>query len=463
LQALVGSNELTPDGAEWMIQALDPFHDRQRSPSGYPDTTVGASFVEVVKLTKSVTVPVGTVQDIHVCTIPQLGIRDMWSLPMSTPTIVNLGTPTTHWGAMGTVNILQTVAGSPTFPYYDTTTSQWVNGNAPLSISAFDLSLFMTGDARLIGLGFEVNNTTAELLKSGSVVTYRSPQSVVNSALYTSPPSGAVVTNFIPIVRSTLPPATQAAALLLSGSQQWEAYDGAYVVATMQTQSNPIGEATYFDQFYEPTPTSAPDSNGNESMLLGPRVSTLFPNTSTYVNQTPWNTAGAYFAGLQGGTVLTVNVTAYIECFPQADEYAFMTLTHPSSPFDPTAIEMYSRAAFALKPGTKVANNADGDHWKVVQQLLNRVTPRLGRMAGSLGRAAGAARSIRKAGSEADQMAAISKTLAETKIFGKDIGERRKNKPRAPTAPNATAALAEGGGAARKQRRLKKALQAVKA
>jgi len=67
VRALVADKQVSSAGAGWLVQALDPFHDVQRIPSGYPDTTVGASFVEVVKLVQNFTVPApGFAMDLHV-------------------------------------------------------------------------------------------------------------------------------------------------------------------------------------------------------------------------------------------------------------------------------------------------------------------------------------------------------------------------------------------------------------
>jgi len=452
VRALVADKQVSSAGAGWLVQALDPFHDVQRIPSGYPDTTVGASFVEVVKLVQNFTVPApGFAMDLHVFTLPQLGVREMWNTPLVSPTQIGNALPTSIIGDFGTVTVLGVPAGFPSLPYLSPTTGLWTAVPPAVINFAFDLSPFMIGDARLIGLGFEVHNTSPELLKSGSVVTYRAPQSLTSSMIYTVFPvdDATPAVDLKPIIRSSMPPATQAAALLLNGSQQWEAYDGAYVTSTMQTQSNPIDEPSYRDQIY--FPTGSLDTAGVYAMTAAPRVSSMFPNTGTFVNETPWNTSGAYFAGLQPGTTLTVNVTAYIESFPQPDQYAYMTLTHPSTPFDAMALQLYAEAAYMLKPGTKVANNADGDHWKAISGILNRLAPRLGRIAGTAARGVAG---IRKVQSTKGDIDALTGLLKEAKIFGKDVdGPKRTPGPRGNLAPGAKQELAQQNQTRRPKRR----------
>jgi hypothetical protein len=447
LKQMVNRNDMSAQGAAWLVQTLDPFSDIQRTPCGYPDTTVGASFIEKVQLVQNFTVPApGQAMDLHIFTLPQLGVREVWNTPLATPTMVASGLPSTLIGNFGTVTVLGAFAGFPTLPYFNPTTGLWTSvAPAPLNY-AFDLSPFLIGDSRLVSLGVEVHNTSPELIKSGSVVTYRSPQSLSDSMIYTvSPVTGATpATELRPIVRSTLPPATQAAALLLSGSQQWEAYDGAYITATMQTQSNPIEEPTYADQYY--LPSGQIDGAGVYAIAASPRISTQFPNTATYVNSTPWNTSGAYLAGLQPGTTLTVNVTAYIECFPQPDQYAYMTLTHPSTPFDPSALELYAKAAYELKPGTKVANNADGDHYVLVSKLLDRLAPRVAKVTNRL---VGVGQGIKNMRGSWDRTMDLADALKESKIFGQDVQSLRPTPIRGNAAPNSRAVVraATGGGA----------------
>jgi hypothetical protein len=45
LVELERSNMLTPQGKCWLIQALDPFHDTDIPPTGFPDANIGGSIV----------------------------------------------------------------------------------------------------------------------------------------------------------------------------------------------------------------------------------------------------------------------------------------------------------------------------------------------------------------------------------------------------------------------------------
>jgi hypothetical protein len=382
LNALTASKELSQLGSDWVTQTLDPFHDWQILPSGYPDTTAGQSFIQAVTLTKTTTIDL-VPKDIHIFTLPQLTQRTYWQFASATPTYQGATSFTAiPYGNLGPVNIVTTTAGMPSMPYYDPAVNLWVGINSPLdpsfNVTSFDFSPYLVGESRLVSLAFEVHNTTAELLKSGSVVTYRSPQSLTKSQYVFGEPADYPEKSYN-VYRSVLPPANSAEALLLAGSQQWEAYDGAYSVATLCAKENPAAESDYIDQMYEPNYT-APDANGISGIILAPRENELFPNFQNPVQVTPWNTNGAYFAGLQVGTVLNITVRAYIECFPEPDQKSYLSLTRPSCPFDPLALELYSRAAYVMKPATKVGNNAGGDHWRMVKSVLAEVAPKISKV-----------------------------------------------------------------------------------
>jgi len=458
LLALEASRDITPAGKDWVTQTLDPFHDWQARPVGFPDTTVGSSLIQTINLTQTVNIVDDVHTDVHVFTLPQLGIREMWQQPMLTPTVYSGTNLPILYGSVGPVNIVVQAAGQGTLPYYDPTLSTWRLVPTP-TVIPFDFSPFLVGDNRLVSFGVEIHNTTPELLKGGACVFYKAPQALTDSALYTQPLPPTSVLNFVPIVRSSMPPALSGAALLLSGSQQWEAYDGGMGVNTLQAVSNPIGVSNYYDQIYEPQFTN-PDTGGNVGIILAPRTGSLFPQTIASVQAAPWNTIGAYFNGLPIGTRLTVIVKAYIECFPTPDQLAYTTLTSPSAAYDPVAIELYSRASVSLKPWTKVRNNEDGDHWKNVVGVLNRVAPRLGRIAGTVGRVGSFARKAKDATSADD----LARMMSETKIFGRDKGSRTPRAPR-PLAPNEIQPQtdSQAPSAKRRRRRLARAAKAIAA
>lgn len=369
LDALVQSNTLTTEGRDWLIQTLDPFHDTSRTKAGYPDITNGNSFIQQVTLTKSF--PVLEATDFHIFSMPHATVRQYEQYPMDRPT--RLGAPPyAGYGPLGPLNVVQAAPDRPTMPYFDEASKLWKEADIR-TVTPFNLEPYLIGECRLVSMGFEVINTGPELLKSGALVTYRSPQACKPSFLDTG--SGATAP-FAPIVRSSLPPAFAEDALNIFGSQQWEAYDGAYLINTMFDVNNPATVGDYLDQWYMPGNYQL-DSVGVEGISLGVRSNEWFPIASVSSRPVPFNTAGAYLTGAALGTTLTVVLKAYIECFPTPDLKSYVTLTNPSAPYDPEALEYYSRVAFHMKPAVKQSMNPGGEYWKLIKGVINTVVPRI--------------------------------------------------------------------------------------
>jgi hypothetical protein len=177
--------------------------------------------------------------------------------------------------------------------------------------------------------------------------------------------------------------------------------------------SNPIGVGDYSDQFYTNATTTGADPNGVVGYYMGPRKAQLFPATANNSRPIPFNTAGAYVTGAALGTTLTVVLKAYIECFPTPDLKSYVTLTEPSVPYDPMALELYSRAAFHLKPGVKQAANPAGEYWRMVKGVISEIAPTVG----------SAVHAVETAGRQVAKP--VKAVIDQTKTFGDDQSRRR--------------------------------------
>lgn len=368
LNPLIRQNELTEDGASFIAQATNPFNDNARKSVGYPDLTNGNSFIQVVTLTQ--TIPVITPTDYHVFSMPILTTQQVFQRKLVSSTIIDASVAGVVYGdgvaRMGLLNIATANPNAATMPYTDE-----AGVSFPANIRElfhFDFSPYLIGNSRLVSFGFEVVNTGPELLKSGAIVTYRSPQSLASSNFVLSD----APENMKPCMRISMPPATASEALLLHGSQQWDAYEGAYCIGSLSTVNNPATRKSYEDLFVEPSAVN----NGAGQYILTPRTSVLFPSTDGGIQYAPWNTSGAYVTGATVGTVLTIVAKAYIECFPNPDQKSYVTLTQPAAPYDPMALELYAKASYSLRPATLRSNNPGGEWAKMVSSVIGSVMPR---------------------------------------------------------------------------------------
>lgn len=413
LAALVQSGQLTRDGMLWLQEALNPFADYNHQPVGYPDATPGNSVVSRVTLTKTVIVPPGF--DLNVFTLPQIQARTVGQERFTTPTVDAVSG--LDYGTLSICNMVMVGSGLPSTPFYDTLSNTWQFA-IPVSVESFDISDYLVGGSRIVAMGVEVVNTSAELFKSGALVAYRSPQNLT--------PSQYVLTGEenVPgraMIRSAMVPATAGQALQMPGSQQWEASEGVYLTGSMCQVQNNIGQEDFLDQMY--FPTYRLDSNNVTAIALAPRIAGRFPY-ATLAAKTPWNSSGAYITGLTFPATFTVVLRLIIENFPDPDQLLLMTQAKPACPYDALALQIYSEANFLLPAGTQVKNNPDGEYWRVVKDVLHSVAP------------PAFSKAVKVAEKGVKTVKSIKPALEVTKNFGKDVvGLASKQKAQA-TKPN---------------------------
>jgi len=393
---------LTPTGKEWLIAAVDPYHDTPVNCCGYPDNNEAASVVQVVKLSTPLVVPASAGSgnwDCHIHQFPWMeggnGVGANWSQTTNGNQITGFGsillgesivTPspvapsTTRWGGL----VVDAVAsGANTFMYNESGTS-----TSPFQAQ---LQPYLTGEYRIIGMGFEVINTTSELNIQGLVTCYRQPVANLDSAksvLVTSgplPSSGGTVQTlnwgYPDILNTNTPPATTGEALLLEGSKQWKAKDGAYVVSTFNSNENPPGanntspflhlsaldpvNASGFSWLYV-TPVVPNLPAGFAMTITGnpadtPNVFNIAPLPTGGVWLQPFNASGAYFSGLSNSTTLQLNAIYYIERFPTQQDSDLVVLARNSCHGDSVALDLYSEIVKEMPVGVPQRMNGMGE------------------------------------------------------------------------------------------------------
>jgi len=278
------------------------------------------------------------------------------------------------------------VSGLNTFMYNDNGTSV-----APFQTL---LAPYLTGEYRIISMGFEVINTTAELNVQGLVTCYRQPVANIDSAksiLVTEGPvlsSGGTVSTtpfaYVDALLSNTPPATPGEALLLDGSKQWKAKDGCYVVPTLNSPENPSGQNStspiLHTSIVDPIQTTpgvnwiyvTPASGANIPAAFDPTPVTgnpaATPNTFNLVFlptggvwMQPFNGAGAYFSGLSNSTTLQLNAIYYIERFPTQQDSDLVVLARRSCHSDSVALDLYSEIIREMPVGVPQRMNGMGE------------------------------------------------------------------------------------------------------
>lgn len=428
LRNLLDQRLITPEGLNWLTCATDPFHDTEVRCTGYPDVTTAKSICQVVTKTMSVKRPAG------------IADTDSWGLqtffvpltPCFSQAPLAKGKNVTRQNSKSDVKEVKTTDKPPgphmsfakkakrehetllnsvantgyvrTTVEPDGTLSQapsldlyagWNVINLPdnddwqsatLGTSFDDLSLppeYCTGAWRLVATGLEVTNTTAQLYKGGSVTVYRSPSAQTHTM------TGAVAGNGYAI-RSVglLPPSNMADASLYPNSKTWGAEDGCYLIGTINDPDNPYftpvpGVAGVM------TPTNFTDLSIGSGWLgyfpdAGDPPGTIEWSTAC-AGPLPYDTTGAVLNGLNNQSTIQVTARYFIERHPTVADPNLLVLAQTPAPYDPVALEIYSRAMNELPVGCKVGDNPMGEWFNDVISAVADWAPKIGKALGSVG------------------------------------------------------------------------------
>jgi len=397
LNRLVTENKITSCGRDWIICSLDPFHDSQLDNlEGWPDMECGASVVRCVKKSVTVKKPALSISgnwDCHIQAWPMLQRNVVAATIGRLNNVFN-----THAyplavasGAIGGVQISGSVAGTDWQPIDDATKT--------ISIAHIELDAEYTqGSGRLIGMAFEVHDTTAELYKQGSVVVYR--QQADNRDPFTAtcyngtipnPYSGGITTSWVRMC-----PQNTSQAMLIQGSRQWSSEEGCYVVSAFCSEENP---ATPTSPMGFCVPTSAlshedVDNDANSTPVYMPRIRNLYDsNPMIYSSRIhPIHQSGAIFSGLNEQSTLTINVNYFYESFPAPSDKSVLVLAKPSCKYDPCVMELYSRLVQELPVGVPVRENGLGDWFlDAATKAAKFIGPALAALPHPIAKGAGAA------------------------------------------------------------------------
>jgi len=366
------SGKLTADAKNWLIQALDPFHDYSHNVAGYPDTDGSNTVVSCITKTLNISAPsgIGTNNwDCHIVNLPDIiqtntaGQGRFTARNITNAAAIKNAADTSMTDMPFIVNTC--LSGQLTFP--ETYNVAFTPTNFASTGLSFDE--YIDGPCRVIGYGYEVHNTTAEINKQGTLTTYRLPQSAVPFPVISSNDNSNFQAKYG--YQCKLPPGDVATALLLAGSRQWEAAEGCYCVIPFNSSNNPLATEGYGDVWYTLNTTE----NNRNTVGIGPvlvpltlGLTTNLPSVSTS-KIIPFDSVGSYFTGLSPSSTLTLTVRIFLEQAPNYNAQ-LMVLATPSADYDPLAFELYSQIISKLPISTKVADNASGDWYMDILRIV---------------------------------------------------------------------------------------------
>lgn len=374
---LVATHQITQQGKDWMTLALDPFHDYNHQVAGYPDADASHTVVQCFQWQEDISAPVAAANwDCHVYNLPQVVSRldDTYFLDVNwlSTTEANPAVPM----PTGILNIVRNAAGTSTAPSIPATPNRVVT-----TLPVVNEINHARGISRIIGIGFEVHNSSAEIYKQGSVTTYRMPQlgstyqqvTLNNAGTFKAVTTGQMWRE---------PPGTVADANMLKGTRTWNASEGVYATCFQHSVHNPMAQLESAQILFSPTSGPGAATIARASPYLTVGAAAVAPNCSGIAflpNKTaPFHTTGAMFTGLSPETTLTVKVRVYIERAPTPSEADLAVLASPSAGYDVKALELYAAAVNMLPPAVKVGENAKGDWWRAILSVLKTAAGPIG-------------------------------------------------------------------------------------
>lgn len=379
--------ELTEQGKNWLIQVLDPNHDRPFVKTGWPSQNNRPSIIRQVKQSISISAtsgggaPVTAPFDVHVAWVPVINAGNY----------VVTTARTNNNGKYSSAVAGATLGGLMCRAQFATGTAvNWTpSAGAPEYLGGLSIDpTFLTGECRLVGVGFEVMDTSAEINKQGSLCVYSYPQSAeTENGIWVDTNAGAGIYSQMTgsFKRIALPPTTLAAAMLLPDSKLWEGKYGVYCVPSFQDFNNPANDPAAIGAIFEPYSSSAiipsygptsyiPFSTSSQDQVVG---AISFKNTVVPLTKiVPTNTCGCVISGCNPNSTYTISLTYYLENVPRGNDNALVVLTQPAAPYDPFALMLYSRITERLPPGVFQGENSNGKwFWDIVADICDVAVP----------------------------------------------------------------------------------------
>jgi hypothetical protein len=391
--------ELSKDGANYVKQRFDPYHDLPMKPVGYPDGYAGSTVARCIKKSVTVSATSGgggapeSTWDLHI-----------YDSPIEKPVLL---TPDTG----GENNLFLDSGITPNVATYGglmahrTDNGIWGYPASPTSlVGRLQLSdNDMKNVMRVVSSGFEVIDQTAELYKQGTLTAYRQNQQQSSPQTYIKIASGVDVSTTDQKVQVTsaqifkFPPINVAAAMLIPNTKQWLVKEGAYVVTDYNSDEIPMTEPVYIE------PVLVPDNQEVFTDPGYPLETKFMPRTFQLNNQltqtwsfgsspvvnllerwnrteayryTPKNQSGVILTGLNPQASITINKIWYVECAPTGEDEELLSLCSQSPEDDPVSLKIIAALRRDSPVAVKLFENYMGEwFFNGIKDLISKTMP----------------------------------------------------------------------------------------
>lgn len=373
---------ISTQGRDWLVAAIDPFHDTAIECRGLPDGSNALSVVLNVNLTMTISAPAGVsgAWDCSIVDFPTMtsGTKNGYLQWSSYATASN-----GPYGLLGSTSIavpsptgLSYISG-PTGAPLDWTVVLSTYSNGSLTLP----STYGQSNYRIIYKGFEVVNATNIINQSGSVFLWtQSVPDIKTASSYLAVNSGIGSIGTTSAALTASPPNTSATAQILPNSSMMLASKGCYVPGRLSAMDIPTSSNTTSQyMYYQSTPNVGPFilpapnfAGGSYNVLYLPPA-----------NQQNFNLTGAYFTGLANSTILTVRYKLGLEQFPSNAD-ALVSTAKPSPALDDKAFQLYNHMVSHMPVGCGVSDNFIGSWFKKAVSSIQGVGRSIGDAASNI-------------------------------------------------------------------------------
>jgi len=370
---------MSDEGKQWLIAALDIFHDNPLNCTGYPDGSSSPCVTRLQKYTATLGANPGNTTSNWDCLIldtphPQLvklyasQLLGVGSTSQPCNSISNATGATSF--SFGGLMCITAPAGSN----FDA--ASVITGLGAGTYAVFPLVIdpsLTAGDFRVIAKGFEVHNVTNQLSRGGTVTVFESPLNSFTTAQTFLLDTGTVLTDVSAVVNPQWP-ANSSSAYALANSKQWEAEKGAYVMGRQMETELPVENGLNFTApfYYNGESTAAPIAGIAPQVLSDINAHGAIP-ACLWEN---FNFTGAFFTGLANASALTVNYMVYLENHPSYSDTAIYSLAKPPPCRDDIALSMYTCIINEMPVGVPVSENGLGDWFAdAISTVADYVSP----------------------------------------------------------------------------------------
>lgn len=372
--------KLSPDSRAWLVAALDPFHDEQLRMEGLPDQRTAPSIVQMHNQSYTLTVPNSAGAGLWDAKVTYSGFDT--TINYNSRLILSSDTTHTydHAGLVaacpfGALNICAGAAGAG------------FSGGTPFIANDTRAALgSMLGNdrGRLIGVAFEIHNTTAEIYKQGSLTCAMIADVEEDTSTIVYFDKNVAPLQEIHAQSDWAPQYAGSRDALMSvpSSRTWQAADGCYVIPRMTKVPTRI----QVPRFSRRTPVVQSSKNGDQHTCepegLGPWDGVVVPY---FFGAMPsgFSPIEVYLSGLSNQTTLSIKFRTIVEYFPDLGS-SLLPISSPSPPFDPKAFALYAGVAAVSDYVVPVDQNDAGDYFRGILRVISNVGPLIAPLTGPI-------------------------------------------------------------------------------